>query len=64
MAFEYDPSKSEKNKIKHGVDFIQAQVIWEDPDRIVIPAKTTDEPRFIVIGKIEGIFWSAILMNP
>jgi uncharacterized DUF497 family protein len=41
-------------KQKHGIDFEKAQLLWADPDRIQIPAKTVDEPRFMVIGKIEG----------
>ena len=53
--------KSEKNKEKHGIDFYEAQVLWDDPDMIEIPAKTTDEPRFVVIGKISGTYWSGVI---
>ena len=49
------------NKKKHGVDFIEAQLLWDDPDRIEIPAKTTDENRFLIIGKIRDKYWSAII---
>ena len=35
------------NKKKHGIDFIEAQALWDDPDRIEIPAKTIDEERFL-----------------
>jgi uncharacterized DUF497 family protein len=52
MEFEFDPGKNDNNKEKHGIDFYQAQALWDDPDLIEIPAKTTDEPRFMVIGKI------------
>jgi len=61
MQFEFDPKKSERNKEKHGIDFYEAQDLWDDPDLIEIPAKTTDEPRFIVIGKIAGIYWSGVI---
>jgi len=61
MQFEFDLAKSEKNKQKHGIDFHDAQVLWDDPDMIEIPAKTTDEPRFMVIGKIAGIYWSGVI---
>ena len=54
MNFEIDPLKSKSNKKKHGFDFIDAQALWNDPDLIEIPAKTTDEQRFLVDGKIEG----------
>lgn len=40
MKFEFDPSKSESNRDKHGIDFTQAQRLWEDPDRLVVPART------------------------
>lgn len=61
MQFEFDPKKNEQNKEKHGIDFYEAQELWDDPDLIEIPAKTTDEPRFIVIGKIAGIYWSGVI---
>ncbi len=62
MEFEFDKRKSQMNKKKHGIDFIEAQALWEDPDRIEIPAKTLDEPRFILIGKISDKHWSSILV--
>jgi uncharacterized DUF497 family protein len=61
MEFEFDKRKSEMNKIKHGIDFIEAQNIWNDPDRIEIPAKTIDEQRFLIIGKISDKHWSGII---
>lgn len=61
MPFEYDPQKSESNCEKHGIDFEQAQALWNDENHLEIPARTIDEPRHLVIGKIEGRFWSAII---
>ncbi len=61
MEFEYDPNKSETNKKKHGIDFYEAQALWDDPDLIEIPVKTGDEPRFVVIGKISGKHWSGVI---
>lgn len=52
--FEFDERKSRANHEKHGIDFVQAQELWRDPDLIEIPAKTVDEPRFMVIGRING----------
>ncbi len=46
---------------KHGIDFLEAQALWDDPDFIEIPLKTIDEPRFLVIGKISERHWSAII---
>ncbi len=61
MEFEFDLNKSKANKKKHGIDFMEAQALWEDPDLIEIPARTSDEPRFLVIGKISGKHWSGII---
>ncbi|MCF8111925.1 MAG: BrnT family toxin [Desulfobacteraceae bacterium] len=43
------------------MDFIEAQALWEDPDRVEIPAKTIDENRFLLIGKVSKIHWSVIV---
>lgn len=61
MRFEYDQAKSASNKRKHGVDFDEAQSLWEDPFRLEIPAKVTGEPRFLVIGEYNGKLWSCII---
>ena len=61
MQFEFDKRKSQTNKRKHGIDFIEAQALWNDPDRVEIPAKTTDEARFLLIGKISEKYWSTII---
>jgi hypothetical protein len=61
MKFEFDSQKSENNKKKHGIDFIEAQALWNDPDLLEIPARTTDEPRWLVIGRIGEKCWPAII---
>ncbi len=61
FKFEFDERKSLANLEKHGIDFIDAQALWRDPDLIEIPARTTDEPRYLVIGRIEGKHWSAVV---
>lgn len=61
MIFEYDGKKSRTNLEKHGIDFEDAQAIWSDEDRLEIRAKTMDEPRYLVIGKINGKHWSAVI---
>lgn len=61
MNFEFDPEKSESNRDKHGIDFNDAQALWRDPDLLEIPAKTIDEPRYLVIGRINGKHWSGII---
>lgn len=61
MMFEFDPGKSAGNKLKHGLDFHDAQTLWDDPDLIEIPVQTVDEPRYLVVGMIEGKHWSGII---
>jgi uncharacterized DUF497 family protein len=60
MKFEFDQRKSRSNQKKHGIDFGAARALWEDPDLIEIPARTTDEPRFLVVGRIGDLHWSAV----
>ena len=60
-GFEYDEEKSNTNSENHGIDFIEAQKLWEDPGLLEIPARTQDEERFLVIGKIEEKQWSGII---
>jgi len=62
MEFEFDNRKSEIKK-KHGIDFFEAQMLWDDPDRIEIPATTIDEQRFLIIGKIDDKYWSGIITH-
>ncbi len=59
--FEFDTAKSESNRAKHGIDFVEAQSLWNDPMLLEIPAKTEDEPRYLVIGSIDGKHWSAVI---
>ena len=61
MAFEFDARKSDRNLAKHGIDFIEAQQLWDDSDLLEIPARTEDEPRWIVIGKIGDKHRSAVI---
>ena len=61
MDFEFDPGKSLKNKKKHGIDFYEAQALWDDPEIIEIPVKVIDEPRYLIIGKIAGKHWSGVI---
>lgn len=63
MEFEFDGRKSASNKRKHGIDFVAAQDLWSDPDVVEIPARTADEPRSLVIGKIGDRHWSAVITS-
>ena len=63
MDFEFDANKSAANKAKHGIDFTEAQALWLDEMRIEMPARTDDEPRFLVTGVIAGRHWSAVITH-
>jgi len=60
MDFEFDPDKSVVNLKKHGIDFLEAQALWEDVDRLLVPARTQGEARYMLVGKIGQKHWSAI----
>lgn len=59
--FEFDIEKSSRNLEKHGIDFEMAKHLWDDVDYVEIAARTTDEPRFIIIGKIGTKHWTAVI---
>lgn len=61
MIFEFDVRKGRSNKAKHGIDFLEAQELWDDPDLIEVPVKVSDEQRFLMIGKIAAKHWSAVI---
>lgn len=61
--FEFDETKSKSNRKKHGIDFVEAQKLWEDTELLEIPARTVDEPRSLVIGTIRGKHWSAVITS-
>jgi uncharacterized DUF497 family protein len=61
LIFEFDENKSSSNLAKHGIDFVQAQELWNDSDLLEIPALTDDEQRFLIIGKIKGKCWSCVI---
>lgn len=59
--FEFDEKKSRSNKEKHGIDFVAVQQLWNDQDLMEIQAKSEDEPRFLVIGRIGAKHWSSVI---
>ncbi|MGH3167329.1 MAG: BrnT family toxin [Trebonia sp.] len=61
MEFEFDPDKSASNLKKHGIDFTAVQALWDDVMRVEVPARTVDEPRWLVIGQIAGKHWSVVV---
>jgi uncharacterized protein len=61
MEFEFNDQKNESNLSKHKIDFLTAQRLWNDLDRVEIPAQTVEEQRFLVIGQVDGKLWSAVI---
>ena len=59
--FGFDQSKSDSNFTKHGIDFVEAQKLWNDSMLLEIPAKTEVEPGYIVIGLIGVKHWTAVI---
>jgi uncharacterized DUF497 family protein len=60
MKFEFDPKKSAANAVKHGIDFVAAQELWEDVNRLVEPARSDAEKRQRMIAQTGGKLWAAI----
>ncbi|BDA75780.1 conserved hypothetical protein [Calothrix sp. PCC 7716] len=61
MQFEFDERKSASNQVKHGIDFVEAQKLWQDTDRVEVAARAVEESRFLVIGQIKAKFWAAVI---
>lgn len=55
------PRKKSPECAEHGIGFAIARRLREDPERLEIPARTEDEPRFLVIGRIAQQHWSAVI---
>ena len=60
VDFEFDPRKSESNKAKHGIDFIEAQALWRSK-HVLLGAEDALDKRYMVIGTIGREHWSAII---
>jgi len=62
VSFEFDQEKSARTKAdpNRGIDFVEAQALWLDPNRIEVPLPFAAEPRVAVIGKIDLKTWTAI----
>jgi uncharacterized protein len=59
-VFEYDPAKSAANKVKHGINFEEAQALWAG-ETVIVRARSSTEPRQAVIGMIGVKYWTAFV---
>ncbi len=60
-VFEFDEKKSASNLKKHGIDFVAAQKLWDDPDLIEVKAACDNEPRLLIVGRINKRHWSSVI---
>jgi len=60
-SYEYDATKSQLNRQKHGIDFRAAAKIWSDTNLLEIPARVSEETRSLLIGKIGITYWTAVV---
>jgi len=61
MEYAFDKNKSASNKQKDVINFNEAKKLWEDTDYVEVPVKTSDERRFLIIGKISEKYWTAVI---
>lgn len=57
MKFVWDKNKNIANQAKHGIDFLDAILIFDDPDRIeaMDDRKNYGENRYQTIGMVNNI---------
>jgi uncharacterized DUF497 family protein len=60
MRFSFDATKSLANKEKHGIDFVEAQELWEDSNRFILPVGGYGEERYLLIASRQGKIWTAV----
>jgi len=60
MKYEYDNKKSLSNKQKHGIDFEEVKLLWNDDRMVEILTSYEGEERFINIGRINVKFYTVV----
>jgi uncharacterized protein len=55
VEFDWDPRKAASNVAKHGIDFLEGALVFDDPMRVERPdTRIHGEPRFQTIGIVNG----------
>ncbi len=62
MDFEFDPAKSAANRDKHGIDFVQAQELWE-VFGVAGPLPFPGEDRWLRVARLGNRYWSAVFTS-
>jgi uncharacterized DUF497 family protein len=60
LKFEFDENKSASNREKHGIDFEEAKVLWNDKDKIILDSAFKEEPRSVLIASLSGKIFVAV----
>jgi uncharacterized DUF497 family protein len=60
LRFGFDPEKSEANLAKHGIHFMEAELLWNDPDLLMLMSTFVAEPRRLAAGLLDGKHWTAV----
>jgi uncharacterized DUF497 family protein len=50
VEFEWDPRKAEANRRKHGIEFVDAVIVFDDDPGITLPDEHPAEERFVTFG--------------
>ena len=56
LIFEWDEKKRERNILEHGIDFVEAATVFDDPKVTIVPDVRKDygEERFNAYGVSNG----------
>lgn len=60
QEFEFEEIKSRSNVEKHGIDFVEAQRLWDAP-YVRLGARKRGERRYLFIGQIDGRHWTVVV---
>lgn len=62
MEFEFDSTKDEANRFKHGLRLAFGARVFDDPEHVVVPTVRLgdEEERSKAIGMIDGKLYTAI----
>jgi len=62
LRFEWDETKNEKNRAKHGIDFETARLVFDDPYCITFVDRVSGgEQRWHAIGSIAQIIVAVVV---
>lgn len=62
MRIEFDNTKDEINRQKHGLSLAFGARIFDDPDLLILPTirDEDDEERYKAVGLVEGKLYTAV----